>query len=315
MSQQTPPPPQLPPIPPNIGLQTGPLLIGVFFNSILYGILVSQTYLYATSFPDDRITFKILVAVVFLLETLQVACTEADIFYWFGSGYGNLTKLDNTYISPLDTPLINSVVAFIVQVFFCYRIWKINKTYWPICIFIVAIAIVHLVGGIGAAVQGFGHHFSDSRGNVVNAYLWLVGGAAADVLIAVTMTYLLMGSKSNTPRGSQNILVRIVRMTIQTNSLTAGFAVITLILDVAVKSAPIFSTPGYIFGKLYSNTLVATFNHRLTLRVDGRKTGFSRSDNTSGSDSRGVRITTDQLMSEETHSGVELQSHHAKQNA
>ncbi|PFH46411.1 hypothetical protein AMATHDRAFT_7849 [Amanita thiersii Skay4041] len=226
MSATMPPMSGLPHVPPNIALFSGPLLVGVFFNFILYGILVSQSF-----------------ASVFLLETIQVACTEMDIFYWFGSAYGNVLKPDDSHISPIDTPLINSVIALTVQVFFCYHIWKINKGYWPICADLCAhcaVRIASITGGIGACVQGFGRRFSEARDSNLNEYLWLAGAAIADVVIAVTMTYLLCGAKNEASQTSHYI----ARITIQTCSLTDIF-VITLILDLIVKDAPLFVVPDF----------------------------------------------------------------------
>ena len=65
---------------------------------------------------------------IFLLETLQTALSGADIYYWFASGFGNMLHLGNPYISPFDTPVLCSLIALLVQGFFCYRIWLFNKS-------------------------------------------------------------------------------------------------------------------------------------------------------------------------------------------
>jgi hypothetical protein len=67
---------------------------------------------------------------VFALELVQVCCMGADTFYWLCEGFGDLKHLDNTYISPFDTPMIGSIVAFIVQIFFCHRICKLRSNNW-----------------------------------------------------------------------------------------------------------------------------------------------------------------------------------------
>ncbi|PFH46410.1 hypothetical protein AMATHDRAFT_69919 [Amanita thiersii Skay4041] len=300
------------PIPPNIGQITGSLLVGSFFNFMLYGILILQTYIYIISFSDDRALFKFMVIFTFLLETIQVVCTEADIIYWFGNGFGNLARLNNTYISPFDSAFLCSVIASIVQAFFCYRIWKIKKSYLPIVVIIMTVVVFQLAGGIGAFTVGLHRTFTHVRANPVTAYIWLAGGAIADVLIAITMTILMYGSRSETPAHAQHILVRIVRMSIQTNALTAGFAILTLVFDMALPHTNYFLVPGHIFSKLYSNTLVATFNHRLILRREERSPGQSAQDDLSITGPRGVRITTEQLIAAGSHGDLELQSR--KQN-
>ena len=52
----------------------------------------------------------------------------ADAFYWFCSGFGDLTHLSNVYISFFDTPMLGAAIALMVQIFFCYRIWVLSKS-------------------------------------------------------------------------------------------------------------------------------------------------------------------------------------------
>jgi hypothetical protein len=76
---------------------------------------------------------------VFLLETLQTALSGADLYYWFGSGYGNMDHLTDPYASFLDIPIIGSIVAGAVQFFFVYRVWVLsNKKSWWLC-FIISV--------------------------------------------------------------------------------------------------------------------------------------------------------------------------------
>ena len=48
---------------------------------------------------------------VFLLETLQTALSGADLYYWFGSGYGNMDHLSDPYASAFDVPIIGSMIC------------------------------------------------------------------------------------------------------------------------------------------------------------------------------------------------------------
>jgi len=201
---------------------------------------------------------------MFLLETLQVCLGAADIYYWFGSGYGNMNHLGSTYISPFDTPLIGSLTSFTVQFFFCYRIWAIRRDIWPLCVLIAAISLTQLYGGIAGGVRGsLNKTFALSHLHIEDAYLWLIGNAAADLVIAVTMTILLMKARRREHRFTNDVILRIVRLVMETNSLTAGIAIFSVILFVSFPSRPYFLCPTLVMGKLYSNTLLVTFNNRI----------------------------------------------------
>ena len=52
----------------------------------------------------------------------------ADAFYWFCSGFGDLTHLSNVYISFFDTPMLGAAIALTVQTFFCYRIMLFSES-------------------------------------------------------------------------------------------------------------------------------------------------------------------------------------------
>ncbi|KAI0045162.1 hypothetical protein FA95DRAFT_1495899, partial [Auriscalpium vulgare] len=101
-------------------------LLGICFNFCLYGILVAQVYSYHYNFADDRIVIKTLVYSVLLLESTQTAFAGADVVYWYAAGFGNVARLQDTYLTPFDTPFMGALIAFIVQVFYSYRIWVLR---------------------------------------------------------------------------------------------------------------------------------------------------------------------------------------------
>ena len=76
---------------------------------------------------------------VFLIETAQTALTGADIYYWFMAGFGNLDRLRNSRFSAIDSPTIDAFISLIVQGFFCYRIWTLNKRMWWLCLIIAVV--------------------------------------------------------------------------------------------------------------------------------------------------------------------------------
>ncbi|KAG6815130.1 hypothetical protein H0H93_010865 [Arthromyces matolae] len=106
--------------------------------------------------------------------------------------------------------------------------------------------------------------------------LWLAGSALTDTLIAVAMTFLpdglmkLLRSRTGDYDQTDNILVRIVRLTVETNTATASIAIAVLVCLLAIPHNPSISmAPAYALGKLYSNTLLAIFNNRIYMSSKG----------------------------------------------
>jgi hypothetical protein len=77
----------------------------------------------------------------FLLETAQTALTGADLYYWFIEGFGNLEHLKDSHFAPIDIPLFHGTMAFVVQGYFCYRIWTLNRRSLKLCIVIGLVRI------------------------------------------------------------------------------------------------------------------------------------------------------------------------------
>ena len=77
----------------------------------------------------------------FLLETVQTALTGADIYYWFIEGFGNVERLKDSHFAPIDIPILHSIMTFVVQEYFCYRIWTLNRRSSRLCIFIALVCV------------------------------------------------------------------------------------------------------------------------------------------------------------------------------
>ncbi|KAI0260404.1 hypothetical protein BC834DRAFT_973417 [Gloeopeniophorella convolvens] len=236
-------------IPPNIAEGTVPILLGTLLNWFMYGVLLVQVYLYNYYFPYDKRSIKTLVYAVFIIETVQTALAAADVFYWFANGFGNVPRLNNPYISDIDTPMLE------------------NSLWWLI-IAIEGISVTQAIGGMVGGIKGhLAGNFSQAHRFNVYVNMWLVGDAVADVLIAVSLTYLLLRSRKREYHfSSDNAVAKLIRLTIETNIVSATVAVVALIMFMGWPNHKYFYCPTAVLGKIYSNTLLVTLNNRITLR-------------------------------------------------
>ncbi|KAH8997925.1 hypothetical protein EDB92DRAFT_1307899 [Lactarius akahatsu] len=228
-----------------------PLLFGTVFNWVLYGVLCVQIYVYSYNFRTDRQFVKSLVYFVFLVETIQTALTGADVYYWFVAGFGNVEHLGNSHFAPVAVTILTTVVSFIVQGYFCYRIWVLNSRSSWVCWIIAVAAVTQSVAAVWAGIKPLmlGKYVVSKTA----LYLWAISSALVDILIAVAMTLLLKRASGNF---SSFVLIRVVRLTIETNTLTATLAITTLVLYVTFPNELYYTYTVAIFGKVYSNTLL-----------------------------------------------------------
>ncbi|KAJ7664405.1 hypothetical protein DFH06DRAFT_1184372 [Mycena polygramma] len=269
----------LPAIPPDIAWITGPTMLGICFNWGFMGLLVVQLYFYHSNFPSDNKTIKALVYGLFTLDILQTVLVTADSFHWFVFGFGNMDRLDDTFLNSWDVPMLDAVIALIVQVFYCWRIYVLRKTLvYPILITLVS--IIQCTFGIVTAVKanelGKLSLIGSTKAKVAFQTIWLVGGAVADVAIAIVLSWTLLRARSKTFAKSHRVINRIVQLTVETNALTAGVAVIAVVVYLAVPAhTTLVVPPTAIIGKLYTNCLIAVLNNR-PIQADGSTSGASR---------------------------------------
>ncbi|KAK7046235.1 hypothetical protein R3P38DRAFT_2607109 [Favolaschia claudopus] len=253
-------PPGPVPLPPHIETITSSQLIGTLLNFFLFGTLFIQVYVYNLCFPKDMLAIKLLVYFVFLTMLVCTCLNAADAYYWFAAGFGDIVKFGQARFSPFYTPLMGSIIALVVQLFFCYRIsvFRAGASWWSGVI--AAVSFLQAAGGIGGGVKAFiASNEQHDEVRTVLVYLWLVGDAVADIMIAVTMTYLL--TKASEPE-TRDIVRGVVRLIIETNSFSASVAIIGLALFAGMPTSDYFICPTMILPGLYANTLLVLLNNR-----------------------------------------------------
>ncbi|KAF7315689.1 hypothetical protein MIND_00084500 [Mycena indigotica] len=241
-----------------------PQLVGSLLNFFFFGALTIQTYVYRLCFPNDRIIVKLLVYFIYLALLVSLCLNAADVEYWFGSGFGNIIRFADARNGPFYTPLMGSIIAWLVQTFFCYRIFTIKRAAWPISLLILLLSIAQCTGGVGIGaivyMKGNGNH--DRLRNIL-LYLWLVGGAVADISIAATLSILLMKTAIN--KVTRDLVKSVVTLVIETNAFSSMVALIGLILYFAIPNTTYFLGATLTLPGIYANTLLVTLNNRAAI--------------------------------------------------
>ncbi|KAJ6449762.1 hypothetical protein C8R45DRAFT_917127 [Mycena sanguinolenta] len=255
-----------PPLPPDIAQLSVPVIVGYLLHWGLFGILSMQLYLYYRAFPNDRKPIQYLVYTIYLLELVQTILITHDAFTNFGTGFGNTTTLRGVHFDWLTVPIMSGIVACIGQTFYAYRVYVLSRS-WGIPVLIVVVSLLSGVSGvmIGNLQRQVGvvppPH---TRTNSVISALWLGGAALSDFIIAVAVTYHLLKNDTGLRR-THMLVVKLIRLTIETGSLTAAVALTNLALFFAFPDRPYFFTVGALLPKLYANTMFAVLNSRFQI--------------------------------------------------
>ncbi|KDR70735.1 hypothetical protein GALMADRAFT_159844 [Galerina marginata CBS 339.88] len=258
----------LPPIPPDITRTAGPLLIGYLMNWGLFGVLSTQVYFYYLAFPKDMRRTKVLVYGLYLFEMAQTIMLTHAGFATFATGFGDLNAINHIGLIWFAVPIMDSLVtptavAFVVQAFYAYRIAIFSQSRLMPAV-ILLFGFLQLGGGLATGYFGArAIHFNGflGRKTFICTALWNGGGAICDIIIAASMTYFLSKSKTDW-KPTKNIIQRLIRLIIETGTLTAAMAIVNLALSVLPGGPTYFQTTSSMLGKMYSNTMMVVLNSR-----------------------------------------------------
>ncbi|KAJ6561838.1 hypothetical protein B0H19DRAFT_1375147 [Mycena capillaripes] len=201
------------------------------------------------------------------------------------ANWGDSNSLINTPWSSASTPLLNGIAATEVQFFFSWRIWQMSNSRigQTVAVWIILIALIQL----GAATVMTVEYVNIARNTArlatlsVIADTWLVASFVCDAISALSMVFVLRRARNQTAyKGTESLLNRLIVINVETGAITAGFALITLVLFKVFPNDYYFLTTEFILGKMhdlsfssskfptdglsirYSNVLLATLNGR-----------------------------------------------------
>lgn len=235
-----------------------------------------QVYVYYLAFSNDSPRTRALVYGVYLVEMTQTFLLTYTAFKTFAIGFGNIGAIIDGSILWFSIPIMSSAVAFVVQVFYAYRISVLAKSK-AVAILILFFALFQFAGGIATGV--IAHQvtlFTDFlvKRTYIATGIWNGGSAVCDVLIAGAMTYYLSLHNSQW-KPTQRVVQRLIRLIVETGTLTAAIAIVNLSLSLLPGKPTYFQTSSAVLGKIYSNTMMVVFNSRIRF---GQSEGFTTAD-------------------------------------
>ncbi|KAK0212252.1 hypothetical protein DFS33DRAFT_1269079 [Desarmillaria ectypa] len=257
---------------------SGPVIIACLLHWGLFGTLSVQLYLYYLAFPNDRQFTKCLVYGIYIVEVAQTILVSHDAFATFGYGFGDMEALIGMHFDWLTVPVMSAVAACVGQVFYAYRIFILSKSR----IVPIFVTCVSLTSSVAAIVTGVYCFQTDNltklnnRKTSIAVGIWCGSSALCDIVIASCMTYYLMRSDTGFRR-THLLVIKLIRLTIETGSVTAVVALLNLILFFAFPGRTFYTTPALIMPNLYANTVYMVLNSRIRI-MGGRDTYTSSTD-------------------------------------
>ncbi|KAH9933211.1 uncharacterized protein BXZ73DRAFT_101173 [Epithele typhae] len=251
---------------PSVAVATyGPIFTGVVFNILLYGIMVTQTYIYFTTFKQDRTWIKAFVGLLFLCDTVNSAFDIAFLYIALINNFGNVSALTTASWVFATDAVMTAIIGSLVQLFFAWRVKVLtNNT--------LAVVVITGFGGTGTtiATRMIPEFVQFQRFKVI-VIIWLVSSAMADCLITFVLVRYLRGHKTGFGQ-TDDFVDKIIRITVQTGLITAVWAIVDLVVYLVNPTGLhlMFNLP---LAKLYTNTLMSTLNSRAGWKYGSNSSG------------------------------------------
>ncbi|KAJ7588235.1 hypothetical protein C8J56DRAFT_941193 [Mycena floridula] len=231
----------------------GPLLVGVFLSTLVYGMF---TY-HEKSSKRDSIWTRGLVLCLFLCITLKTVFNMVAIYQplirQFDIDLGQLHR--QLPICKLGRTL--GIISTPVQVLMAWRIMVVTETRLWTCI-IVPVAMLSLGASMWTTIElSLKPAFSQFAEVRTAPIIALVSSAIADLIITGVLVYSLHVKKSGYNTSLDTYVNRIIRLTIQTGALTTIFALSDALVLVVLKVLGL--AWGLALPNLYISTILSSY--------------------------------------------------------
>lgn len=251
----------------NVAVTLGIIEIGVSVSVFLFGLSTIQVYSYHSRFPNDPIQLKAFVYLVWLLELGHVICTLD--YFWVVSivQYGHPEMILGK--APPSMPalfILTGCVATSVQMFFADRVRRVSgKFFWVLICW--GLSILRFALSVTICVVLTRVSLAEFAAN----WKWLVtsswvSGAAVDTLITVLLFYDLFKKRKLAFRKTAKLIDRLILTTIETGLLTSVLTLVSGLSFEVVSGTFAWFALYLCIARVFSNSLLATLNARMTIR-------------------------------------------------
>jgi len=257
----------------------GVLLIGLFFNTYLYGLVTYQFIVYRnTKFNDPR-WIKSLVGVLFVTDTIHSAVAVYAGWQMCVTNYGNPASLRVVGWTIPFTAVATSFTAVLTQFFLAHRVYMLTDNI-PTVAVIGILSLLGLVFGVYAGVYGGVINQVKNFGPLKPFVIcWLGFSTAADLSITGILAFGLSRSLTGFHK-TDTIVNRLIRGAVQTGLFASIFALADLFSFLLHQDTFLYAMFAYPIGRIYTNTLLDTLNSRNQLRVLAARTIEENGENT-----------------------------------
>ncbi|KJA17592.1 hypothetical protein HYPSUDRAFT_206058 [Hypholoma sublateritium FD-334 SS-4] len=285
-----------------VGAMANWILFGILWVQVYFYYLTANLKDRKDHRKDHRKAHRFLNLVVFLelsVETVQTVAVTHDVFKFFTIGFTDPVVINQVGTAWYSVPLMTGLIACLAQAVYCYRVAAFTKSrYWAaliamfsMCEFGAAITVAvqtkHatlLTRVLGTEVslitigvstflpRGYTFRTAPKCGPSLSPAADMGSeraGTPHPELAGVDPTHSPKLKKRDTGlQDTHNIIKRLVRLSIETGSITASLSGISLALVYLPHHPPYYQVAALILAKTYSNSMIALLNSRVKVTAN-----------------------------------------------
>jgi len=251
----------------------GAVLLGCFIAVSLSGVLALQACIYYRLYPKDRVSNKIMVAVVWTLDATHTCLICSSAWKYLIANYGNVSYQGHVPITVALSIGVTAFVTLIAHLFYARRLLRLSNNNW----FVIGPLLLLVIGRVGAGLVttvelGRLQNFPAFTAKYKPVFtLGLALSSLADVIITFGMCFYLQESRHGLGT-LDKVIGSIIVYTVNNGAITCVSTIASMICWLTMPHNLIFMALHFAISKMYANSLLATLNTRRALR--GRTVQF-----------------------------------------
>ncbi|KAJ7896508.1 hypothetical protein B0H13DRAFT_2338354 [Mycena leptocephala] len=249
----------------------GAALIGFAMSCVVFGVNTNQVFTYFQRYPGDKIAYKSIVVLIWVLELVDQAFIGHAVYYYTITNY---TKPLVLFTQPVAWTLIlqltvGAIIGTIVRLCFAMRVWRFSKHNITVTAIVVVLTLAELGLAIVYTVRSFRIQFVILLPNLkLLASLSLGAGVFTDVFTACALCFFLRKFRTGHKR-ADSLVNTLTIYAVNTGAFTAAISLLTLIFYDVRSHTFQFMAFYFILSKLYAISFLCTLNTRKIIRGKG----------------------------------------------
>ncbi|KAL4071802.1 hypothetical protein J3A83DRAFT_2913375 [Scleroderma citrinum] len=264
--------------------------IGAFISLIFYGVSCVQTFFYFQTYPDDHVSLKCLVAVIWILETAHSGFAISWNNHYLIDRFGEIDALDLIAWDFVVDCEIGFFITLLVNLLFIWRVWAFSKKVWPVCILLFLEISRYIMSTVTTSLAFHVYvNWGTFKDHAYVALAVTMGVAAlADSLIASILAYYLHSKRT---QRSTRLITHLLAYIVGTGALTSILSILQLITITTSPNSLLFVPFSLIQIKIYANAALLSLNLRQYQRKPRHSVTFPNFDSDSTPDNSNTSLT------------------------